>query len=152
MKSKTKVSERAAREDSCHQFMHKEVVRYERKGYGLIVALLIFVGFFTGVPYFGRIVWPHLLEIWKEKDLAYTTVFLGISTSLHNLTHFGANAIYYMFYHYEFPFIERYKSNSQPWPWNEDRKRWNDLCRKSILVLFINSNVIPVFIFTLLSS
>lgn len=132
--------------------MHKEVVRYERKGYGLIFAFLIFVGFFTGVPYFGRIAWPHLLDFWKDKELTYTTIFLVINIGLHNFIHLGANAVYYIFYHFEFPFIERYKSNDLPWPWNEDRERWNSLWKKSVLLLLFNSNVIPVFIYMFLSS
>ena len=91
--------------------MKKEVVRYERKGYGLIFAFIIFVGFFTGVPYFGRMLWPLFLDFWKENELSYTTVFLAVNISLHNIIHLGANSIYYIFYHYEFPFIERYKNN-----------------------------------------
>ena len=92
--------------------MQKQVVRYERKGFGLMWAFLISVSFFIGVPYFGRILWPYLLDFWKEKDLSYPVVFLAVILSLHNLIHFGANVIYYVFYHFEFTIIERYKSNN----------------------------------------
>jgi len=131
--------------------MAKEVTRYERKGYGLIWAFTFFFGFFIGVPYFGKMLWPHLLDYWEKNNLSYTVVFLAVNISLHNLIHFGANAIYYVFYHYEFEFIERYKSNENPWPWNENPEKWRSLCYKSIAVLIFNSNVMPVFIYMALS-
>ena len=31
----------------------------------------------------------------------------------------GIAGMYYIFYHFEFPFIEQYKANSMPWPWYE---------------------------------
>jgi hypothetical protein len=44
--------------------VEKEVGRYERKGYGLVFAFLIFTSFFIGVPYFGKMAWPYFLELW----------------------------------------------------------------------------------------
>ena len=46
----------------CSEFANKEKSRYERKGYGLIVATMIAMSFFLGVPYFGRQLWPYLLD------------------------------------------------------------------------------------------
>jgi len=37
----------------CSEFAEKEKQRYERKGFGLVVAICIAVGFFIGVPYYG---------------------------------------------------------------------------------------------------
>lgn len=62
---------------------------------------------------------------------------------LHNIIHIGGNVIYQVFYHFEIPFIERYKSNDLPWPWYEDPERWRVLVQKSIAVLLFNGNVMP---------
>lgn len=42
------------RQDFCSTFMKKERVRYQRKGFGLFVAFVIAISFFTLVPYFGK--------------------------------------------------------------------------------------------------
>ena len=99
------------------------------------------------MPYFGKMAWPHFLDFWERHELSYTTVFLGVNIALHNIIHLGANAVYYIFYHYEFAVIERYKNNDNPWPWNEDPEAWRVLCRKSIVLLLFNSNVIPFFVY-----
>jgi hypothetical protein len=109
--------------------------------------MLIFTSFFVGVPYFGKMAWPHFLDFWEKHELSYTTVFLGVNIALHNIIHLGANLVYYFFYHYEFAVIERYKNNDNPWPWNEDPEAWRVLCRKSIILLLFNSNVIPFFVY-----
>merc|ERR1719218_237306 len=57
------------------------------------------------------------------------------------------NLLFWFFYHFEFPFIERYKNNDEPWPWKEDPEGWRILVKKSILVLLFNSNVIPWFVY-----
>jgi methylsterol monooxygenase/4-alpha-methyl-delta7-sterol-4alpha-methyl oxidase len=127
--------------------MNKEKKRYQRKGYGLIFATLIAVGFFTGVSHFGKIVWPQFLEFLEVRNISYTTMFLAVNIMIHNLMHLSANLIYWVFYHYEFPFIERYKNNENPWPWKEDPEGWRKLAKKAILVLIFNSNVMPVIIY-----
>lgn len=77
-------------------------------------------------------------------------MLLIVGTTLHNVIHLGANLIYWVFYHFEFPFIERYKSNDLPWPWYDDPERWRVLVRKSIAVLLFNANVLPTAVYLLL--
>jgi len=55
----------------CNVFMQKERRRYERKGYGLFFAFLIFAGFFLGVPVFGRTYWPAVLQFKQDFGLSY---------------------------------------------------------------------------------
>ena len=102
------------------------------------------------MPEFGRLYWPKLLEWQEANNLSYTVVMLTCALILHNTVHFGANLTYWVFYHFEFPFIERYKSNDLPWPWYDDPERWQKLVYKSIAVLIFNANVMPVAVFLIL--
>lgn len=66
------------------------------------------------------------------------------------MIHLGANLVYYVFYHYEFSFIERYKSNDLQWPWYKDPEKWRVLAKKSVAVLLFNANVLPTAIYMIL--
>lgn len=102
------------------------------------------------MPEIGRLGWPHLLEWQSANNLSYTVVLLVCALSLHNLIHLGANLVYWVFYHFEIPFIERYKSNDLLWPWYDDPARWSVLVRKSIAVLLFNANVMVVAVYIVL--
>ena len=43
--------------------------------------------------------------------MGYTAFMLIVVIALHNGVHLVANLVYWFFYHFEIPFIERYKSN-----------------------------------------
>lgn len=70
-----------------------------------------------GVPYFATYFWSDVLRIKDEHNISYTQFYIGFNVFLHNFIHLGANLVYWVFYHFEFSFIERYKSNEDPWPW-----------------------------------
>ena len=95
----------------CSDFVYKEKSRYERKGYGLLVASAIALTFFIGVPVLGHTYWADLLAWQDRHELSYTMLLLLVGSVLHNTIHLGANLVYWVFYHFEIPFIERYKSN-----------------------------------------
>ena len=134
----------------CASFARKEKNRYERKGYGLIVAIIIALTFFLGIPELGRRAWPSVLAWQEENQLSYTALLLIVALSLHNGIQLVANLIYWAFYHFEFSFIERYKSNDLSWPWYDDPEKWNKLVKKSIAVLLFNANVLPTAVYLLL--
>lgn len=74
-------------------------------------------------------------------------MYLGVNIISHNIIHLGANLVYWVFYRYEFPFIERYKSNEDPWPWHKDPEGWRKLVLKSILLLLFNGNVVSLMVY-----
>lgn len=123
------------------KILRQETSRYERKGYGLIVAFLITAAWFIGYPIIARALWPQVLQYQEENQLSYVALHLGISTIFHNSCHFGMNLIYWAFYHFEWDFFMRYKCNDLPWPWQEDNEAWRTLCYKSIFILCFNGNV-----------
>ena len=95
------------------------------------------------MPYLGRIVWPELRVWLADNDVSYFTFFLTVSLLQHNFITIVANLIYLPFYYFEFDCIERYKTNLEAeWPWLEDPEKWRDLFKKSIVMLFVNSNLI----------
>ena len=54
------------------------------------------------------------------------------------------NLGFWFLYHNEFPIIEKYKINPEPWPWKEDREAWDLKIRQTIkVVLFNNFILIP---------
>jgi sterol desaturase/sphingolipid hydroxylase (fatty acid hydroxylase superfamily) len=46
-------------------------------------------------------------------------------------------------YHLQLPWIEQYKINKEPWPWEKDRVEWINLMKRSLILIFLN-NVIGV--------
>lgn len=66
--------------------------------------------------------------------------------------HLVCNLSYSLFYQFEFPFIEKYKSTADPWPWHSDPEKWNSLIKKAYLVFFINSNILANLFVLLLDS
>ena len=79
--------------------------------------------------------------------MSYITFYMVWNIVQHNLIHLVANIVYYIYYRYEFPFIERYKTNfEEPWPWHENPQEWRKIVKKSILVFIINSNFIPLLV------
>jgi len=113
----------------------------------LIVAALIFISFFVGVPYFADKYWPAILELKDHYGVTYNQMYLGVNITMHNTIHLCANLVYWVFYHNEFSFIERYKSNEDPWPWHSDAESWRKLVKKSVLVLLFNGNVIALVVY-----
>jgi len=52
------------------------------------------------------------------------------------------NLIYFVIYKIESPFFEQFKTNSEPWPWNSDKKEWMKLLKSTVCILFINQFII----------
>jgi sterol desaturase/sphingolipid hydroxylase (fatty acid hydroxylase superfamily) len=53
-----------------------------------------------------------------------------------------SNLVMWYIYHIEHPFFERYKINRDPWPWYADKKEWNKLLKKSLLLVGFNVLVV----------
>jgi methylsterol monooxygenase/4-alpha-methyl-delta7-sterol-4alpha-methyl oxidase len=48
----------------------------------------------------------------------------------------------YLIYHAENPFFEKFKVNDRPWPWNENREKWNQTLRKTLSLIFFNTCIL----------
>jgi sterol desaturase/sphingolipid hydroxylase (fatty acid hydroxylase superfamily) len=78
---------------------------------------------------------------------------IGVQT-WHWLWLFLLNFMMYLAYHFEIPWIEQYKINSDPWPWQVNREEWVKLMKRSILLIILNQviGVSIMMVFDLWSS
>jgi len=102
------------------QLLTNEKTRYQRKGYGLIFATLIALTFIIGIPAMAQIYWPMFVEMENDLKWGYFWWHAIFTVGIHNAINVSANIVFYVFYHFEFDFVERYKSNDLQWPWYED--------------------------------
>jgi hypothetical protein len=76
-----------------------------------LFASLLFCLFFGGIPALGHRYWPTVLEYKEALGLSYVSFVLAWAVIQHNLIYLVVNAVYQVYYHFEFPFIEKYKTN-----------------------------------------
>jgi hypothetical protein len=62
---------------------------------------------------------------------------------MHFFVLYAAQAIFYVLYHFEIPFFEKFKAIEEPWPWNQNKEEWHKLCWKTFwLTLFNGASLI----------
>lgn len=117
-----------------------------------MIAFAIAASFFWGVPYLAQQYWPAVIA-WKEShELSYTCFFLTWVLAQHNLIHLICHLVYWVYYRYEFPCIERYKTNyDEPWPWHANPEKWRSQVKWALAVFLVNSNFIPILVIVPLS-
>jgi methylsterol monooxygenase/4-alpha-methyl-delta7-sterol-4alpha-methyl oxidase len=135
------MSKLSTTELSLEDILDYEKVRYKRKGYGLIVAFMIFLLWFFVVPQMAPYFWPYKIA----NPRLYSAVFAFF---VHNSVFYIANFCFWVIYKIEHPFFERYKTHDKPWPWKSDPEKWNQLLKQTIKILFINQLIIlPILLF-----
>lgn len=61
------------------------------------------------------------------------------------------NLYYAIIYYFRFPFIEQFKVNNVPWPWEQDRKGWPKLLANCLKVFASNQILIFPIVFILVT-
>ena len=61
-------------------------------------------------------------------------------------TNFTCAVFYITLYKNEFPFFENYKAFDEPWPWNADKKKWQELLKETFWLLLFNFGVVSPFL------
>lgn len=77
-----------------------------------------------------RYLWPWLMELYKDGD--FKNDFPGLITGIH---FYLEMALYSCFYWFQFPFIEQFKVNPNPWGWKTDRQGWTRLMIKLVFCI-----------------
>jgi len=108
-----------------------EALRYRRKGFGLVIALIIALLYLFIFPELLKKIYPT--KITNEGAFQYWTM---ICIGWFGYTFF--NFIMYIIYHLEWPFFEKYKVTKNPWPWNDKNEDWPGTLKKTLITLFIN--------------
>jgi len=123
--------------DSVEKVIKNDTIRYQRKGYGLISAVLIMISFFYFAPKLLQLVWPFLLESMSTNTMYFALVF-GFHTGIAAISNLGM----YIIYKIKLPFFERYRISDKPWPWENKPELWNTILKKTSKILIINHLVI----------
>lgn len=148
--------------------LQEQVESYKERGYGLVVAVLVNVGFFIVLPQWGKEAWPALQAAADSDWVAamsggrlhtpeklYAVGGVG-SLAAFNLyvfgmivaslgTFWGGNLIMQAIYSAEHPFFERYKIQPGAWPWNgtaKQRADWSALMGRVVRTLLLNMFVL----------
>jgi hypothetical protein len=88
---------------SLKEMVNNDQVRYQKKGYGIVIAVLLTIAFFAGAPEFYKIIWPKMAEL----SIAQKYFFLMIPS--HVAVYVIVNAIMWVIYKMKVPFFEQYK-------------------------------------------
>jgi len=123
--------------DSVEKVIKNDSIRYQRKGYGLFVAIMIALSYFYLSPIILQKIWPEF----ETRDEAIK-FFAIIAWSVHIGVYTLANIIMYAIYVIKLPFFERYRILNKPWPWEEDPKKWRETLKKTLKSTFIAHFVI----------
>ena len=117
-----------------------EAKRYKSKGLGLIFAWIGAISFFALIPNLFKYYWPD--------DIKNPGIFYSLSVYLiFNLTVILTNLEYFTYYSIEHPFLEKYKTTPDPWPWKQNIHKWNTQIKKAIKTVCLNTFVLlPIFL------
>jgi hypothetical protein len=100
--------------ESLADMIDNDRIRYTRKGYGLIFALSLGLGYVLFVPVvLGEKLYSWILTSGLSNDYLY----LISSWMLHSGIFIFMNLVMEVIYWVEHPFFERYKTNNYHWPW-----------------------------------
>ncbi|CAD8140859.1 unnamed protein product [Paramecium octaurelia] len=106
-------------EDTNDGIIEREEGRYQRKGYGLIFAMLFTLFGFTVFPQIIQYQYLSWLQVLQPQ---YIQMIMLIST--HLLGFSLGNLGMYFIYKAKSPFFERYRTRQNPWPWDENPEQW----------------------------
>ena len=132
-------SSTAASEDGQEIQAIKEMIildkgRYQKKGFGIVVAACIWFLYFYFAPDIIRHYW-HKLRFFEDDN--YNVPF--VQTMIHNTYFIIGTLAMTIIYRSKIEFFERYRVNKNTkWPWEEDPKVWKETLRKTIIILFLN--------------
>ena len=128
-------------EMTIEEILDYEKVRYKRKGYGLISALLFVILWFFFLPRIFTYIWPFKIQ--DEGKFTFVA-----SMIVHEGTFIIVNIIFWIIYKVELDFFERYKTNDKPWPWKSNPEKWNKQIKRTFLFLFFNHLIVsPLLLF-----
>jgi sterol desaturase/sphingolipid hydroxylase (fatty acid hydroxylase superfamily) len=95
---------------------------------------------------FAIFILPTLIApiIWPREIKSPTLFLFWIGPTVNLLSLLISNLFFLILYKLNHPAIERFKCNSQPWPWQETPKEWPRILLKTVMVVgFYNLIIVP---------
>lgn len=130
--------------NTVEKVIKNDTVRYVRKGYGIIFASLVFLTYFFIVPpLIKNYVWGKVLDLASPKVL-----YVVLAYGNHEFMFLVSNLMMWFIYVKKIPFFERYRINpNRKWPWEENKKEWDIMLKKTFKSLFISHFIIiPIMV------
>lgn len=104
-----------------------DTVRYQQKGFGLIIATIIALAYIYITPQVFRLFWPCLLN-----NVSNGIIFFTFAFGTHSVTYIISNLVMWMIYKIKLPFFERYRIYDKPRPWESSPEAWNQIVKKTL--------------------
>lgn len=144
--SKENFSHTLPSNDTIQIVINNDKVRYQRKGYGLIIASLILVFYFFVLPSLVKnYLWGYFLQLGNTN-----TVYFILFIANHEFVFLIGNLMFFFIYTLKLQFFEKYRiSPERKWPWEEDQKKWKSVLMRTIKYVAI-AHLILIPSFTLL--
>lgn len=130
------ISTTASDIESLKDLFEYDKLRYQRKGYGLITATLLVIGFFFVLPMLAE-------PLYRSLPSHDSSVLFAVGSWVIHITIFTfSNLTMFCIYKLELPFFERYKISRDPWPWHKYPVEYRQQIKRTLITLFINQLVI----------
>jgi sterol desaturase/sphingolipid hydroxylase (fatty acid hydroxylase superfamily) len=115
-----------------------ERAKYKSKGWGIIIAYLLMLMYFTYVLTVANNFYKtyYYEDIDKGKFIFWSVIIV------HEVVFYTINAIFFLIYKFKVKCIESYRVNADPWPWEDNSINFPHLLQETIKTVLINQLII----------
>lgn len=94
------------------------------------------------MPIVGHYVWPMFLDFVAANEIHMAYAMVGLSIVWHTIVIVSINLVFLVVYKLNHPFFEKYKTNDDLWPWQENMEEWKRFRMRAAKILFLNIMII----------
>lgn len=94
------------------------------------------------MPIVGHYVWPKFLDFVEANEIHMAYAMVGLSIVWHNIVIIAINLVFLVVYKLNHPFFEKYKTNDDLWPWQENMEEWKRFRMRAAKILFLNIMIV----------
>lgn len=109
---------------------------------GTAVGVMLTVLFAVWNTMFWRYYYADFIEFVRSKGISDSLLYGVWATLQFWSIQLGCAIIFTIFHMNEFAFIEKYKTNNDPWPWQADKEAWRIQLRSTIKLVALNTVVV----------
>ena len=109
---------------------------------GTAVGVMLTVMFAFGNTMFWQLYYADFIEFIRSKSISDSLLYGVWATIQFWSIQLGSAIIFTIFHMNEFAFVEKYKTNDDPWPWQADKDAWNIQMWSTIKLVALNTVVV----------